>query len=123
VVYRYEQRRDPTRLMWRRLAAAMLLIVVAISVRGVWGVYKKAQESYALRVEAEAKLNDLKQREAELRADISLLSTDRGVEEQLRERYDLGKDNEGVVVIVEPPAPPAEPRPSNFQKFKGWFIW
>jgi len=122
-MYRYEQRRDPTRLMWRRLAAAVLLIVVAIGVRGVWGVYKKAQESHELRVEAEAKLNDLKQREAELRADISMLRTDRGVEEQLRERYDLAKDNEGVIVIVEPPAPPAEPQPSNFQKFKRWFAW
>lgn len=109
--------------MWRRLAAVGLLLVLAIGVRGVWGVYKKAQESHELRVEAEAKLNDLKQREAELRADISLLSTDRGVEEQLRERYDLAKDNEGVVVIVEPPAPPTEPRPTGFQKFKGWFSW
>ncbi len=122
-MYRYEQRRDPTRLMWRRLAAAALLIIVAIGARGVWGVYKKAQESHELRVEAEAKLNDLKQREAELRADISMLRTDRGIEEQLRERYDLAKDNEGVVVIVEPPAPPAEPRPTGFQKFKGWFVW
>ena len=109
--------------MWRRLAAAGLLIILAIGVRGVWGVYKKAQESHKLRVEAEAKLNDLKQREAELRSDISILRTDRGVEEQLRERYDLAKDNEGVVVIVEPPAPPAEPAPTPFQQFKGWFRW
>src|SRR3989344_3326951 len=122
-MYRYEQRRDPTRLMWRRLAAVVLLVVVAIGVRGVWGVYKKAQESHELRVEAEAKLNDLKQREAELRADISMLRTDRGIEEQLRERYDLAKDNEGVVVIVEPPAPPQEPRPSPFQRFKSMFSW
>lgn len=109
--------------MWRRLAAAGLLVVLAIGVRGVWGVYNKEQESRKLRIEAEAKLNDLKQREAELRADISVLRTDRGVEEQLRERYDLAKNNEGVVVIVEPPAPPPEPKPTNFQRFKGWFLW
>lgn len=107
--------------MWRRLAAVVLLIVVAIAVRGVWGVYKKEQESRILRIEAEAKLADLRQREAELRSDISVLRTDRGVEEQLRERYDLAKDDEGVVVIIEPPAPPEEPRPSAFQQFKGWF--
>lgn len=122
-MYRYEQRRDPTRFMWRRLAAVALLVVLAIGIRGVWGVYKKEVESRKLRVEAEAKLSDLKQREAELRSDISVLRTDRGVEEQLRERYDLAKDNEGVVVIVEPPAPPPEPRPTGFQKFKGWVGW
>ena len=122
-MYRFEQRRDPTRLMWRRLWTIVLLIIVAIAARGVWGVYKKAQESHQLRVEAEAKLSDLKQREAELQSDISVLRTDRGVEEELRERYDLAKDHEGVVVIVDPPAPPPEPRPTTFQKFKGWFSW
>ena len=122
-MYRFEQRRDPTRLMWRRLSAVIILIILAVAIRGVWGVYLKEQESRQIRAEAEAKLNDLKQREAELRTDISLLSTDRGVEEELRERYDLTKNNEGVVVIVEPPAPPSEPRPTTFQKFKGWFSW
>ena len=122
-MYRFEQRRDPTRLMWRRLIAVLLLLVVAIGVRGVWGVYKKERESREIRVEAEAKLSDLRQREAELRSDISVLRTDRGVEEELRERYDLAKKDEGVVVIVEPPAPPPEPRPTTMQKFKSWFEW
>lgn len=122
-MHRYEQRRDPTRLMWRRLVAVLLLIVLAIAIRGVWGVYQKEQESRKLRAEAEARLTDLQEREAKLRADISLLRTNRGIEEQLRERYDLAKDYEGVIVIVEPPAPPPEPRPTTFEKFKGWFRW
>ena len=109
--------------MWRRLGAVVLLVIVAVGVRGVWGVYLKERESRQIRAEAEAKLNDLKQREAELRTDISVLRTDRGVEEELRERYDLAKDNEGVVVIVEPPAAPPEPGPTTFQRFKSVFSW
>ena len=120
-MYRFEQRRDPARLMWRRLSAVVLLIILTVAVRGVWGVYQKERESRQIRAEAEAKLNDLKQREAELRADISLLSTDRGVEEELRERYDLTKNNEGVVVIVEPPTSSQEVRPSTFQRWKSMF--
>lgn len=122
-MHRYEQRRDPTRLMWRRLMAVILLIILAIAIRGVWGVYEKEQESRKLRTEAEARLNDLKEREAKMHADISLLRTDRGVESQLRERYDLAKNNEGVIVIVEPPAAPIEERQTTFEKFKGWFEW
>ncbi len=120
-MYRFEQRRDPTRLLWQRIASLLLLLVFAISIRGVWGVYNKEQESRVLRAEAEATLSDLKAREAELREEISVLSTDRGVEQELRERYDLAKADEGVIVIVEPPAPPPEPRPTTFQRFKGWF--
>ncbi len=122
-MYRFEQRRDPTRILWNRLGAVLLLVVLAIALRGVWGVYKKAQESRVIREEAEATLGDLQVREAELRGEISVLSTDRGVEQELRERYDLAKADEGVVVIVEPPAPPPEPRPTNLQRFKSWFAW
>ncbi|MFZ2555273.1 MAG: hypothetical protein WAZ27_01575 [Minisyncoccia bacterium] len=122
-MYRFEQRRDPTRILWNRLGAVLLLVVLAIALRGVWGVYKKAQESRVIREEAEATLGDLQVREAELRGEISVLSTDRGVEQELRERYDLAKADEGVVVIVEPPAPPPEPRPTNLQLFRSWFSW
>lgn len=121
-MYRFEQRRDPTRILWHRLWAVLLLIILAVALRGVWGVYKKAQESRVIRAEAEATLSDLQAREAELRGEISVLSTDRGVEQELRERYDLAKSNESVVVIVEPPAPPPEPRPTSLQRFKGWFV-
>ena len=119
----FQQRRDPMRLMWRRVLAVVLLLILAIAVRGVWGVYKKSQESRELKIEAEATLNDLQTREKELRADIANLKSDRGVEAELRERYDLAKEGESVVVIVDPPAPPPEPKPTTFQKFKSWFSW
>lgn len=119
----FQQRKDPMRLMWRRLLAVGLLILVAIALRGAWGVYKKSQESRELKIEAEATLSDLESREKELRADISALKSDRGVEAELRERYDLAKEGENVVVIVDPPAPPPEPKPNAFQRFKSWFSW
>lgn len=119
----FQQRRDPMRLMWRRLIAVLLLVLIAIALRGVWGVYKKSQESRELKVEAEATLNDLKSREKELRGDIASLKSDRGVEAELRERYDLAREGESVVVIVDPPAPAPEPKPSPFQRFKSMFSW
>lgn len=111
------------RLMWRRVIAVILLLFVAIAVRGVWGVYYKSQESQVLKIEAEAMLQDLQSREKELRADIANLKSDRGVEAELRERYDLAKEGESVVVIVDPPAPPPEPKPTTFQRFKSWISW
>ena len=119
----FQQRNDPMRLMWRRVIAVILLLFVAIAVRGVWGVYNKSRESQVLKIEAEATLQDLQTREKELRADIANLKSDRGVEAELRERYDLAKEGESVVVIVDPPEPPPEPKPTTFQRFKSWFAW
>lgn len=111
------------RLMWRRVLAIVLLLILAVAMRGVWGVYKKSQESRELKIEAEATLSDLQTREKELRADIANLKSDRGVEAELRERYDLAKEGERVVVIVDPPTPAPEPKPTTLQKFKSWFSW
>lgn len=109
--------------MWRRVGMVVLLVMLAFGMQGVWGVYEKERGSRQLRIEAEAELKDLEMRETQLRTDISSLSTDRGVEEALRERYELGKEKEGVIVIVEPPAPPPPPPPSTFQRIRGWFEW
>lgn len=119
----FHNKRDPMRLMWRRLIAVLLLVVIAIALRGVWGVYQKSQESRVLKIEAQAQLGDLQTREQELRTDISNLKSDRGVEAELRERYDLAREGESVVVIVDPPAPPPEPAPTPFQRFKSMFSW
>ena len=117
------QRSDPVRLMKRRLVIAVLLLFLAAAVRGIWDVYQKLQESQTLRHEAEVQLENLKMRETSLRTDISKLKSDRGMEEVLREEYELARDGEGVVVIVEPQAPPPELQPSTFQRFKTWFNW
>ena len=119
----FEQRRDPIRVMWRRVLMFILLILVVFALRGVWGVYQKSTESYALKTEAQVKLHELKQREFELRSEISALRSQDGVEAELRERYDLAGEGEGVVVIVDPPAPPPEPDPTPLQRFKSLFFW
>lgn len=118
---RREAKQDPMRLLWRRVGAVLLLLLTVALFRGVWGVYQKEKESNALRIEAQSQLSDLERREGELRMDIAELKTDRGIEEELRERYNLAREGEGVVVLVEPPQAPPEPRPSRLQKVKEWF--
>jgi len=98
--------------------------LVVVMMQGVWGVYEKERESRALRYAAEKELRDLRVREAELRGDISSLSHERGKEEVLRERFDLGKEEEGVVVIVEQSEPEAPPPPqTTLERARGWLWW
>lgn len=119
----FQQRRDPMRLMWRRVGAIVMLAVIAAALRGVWGVYQKSQEAAMLRVEAEAKLAELQDRERVLRNGIANLKSKQGIEAELRERYDLAAEGESVVVIVSPPETPPELKPTRFQKFRSWFLW
>lgn len=97
----FEQRRHPLRLLGLRLFTIGLLFIAFALVRGVWGVYEKERETYAGRATAEQELQGLKEREIKLRGDIVRLQTPEGVEESLRQQFDMAKEGEGVIVIVD----------------------
>ncbi len=120
----FEKREDPIRLMRRRLVILALLAFVFVGVRGVWGVYEKERESRTLRAETETQLAKLKIRETDLRRDMAALKSERGIEEVLREEYELAKEGEGVIVIVDSAEPPQkESAPTRMQRFGSWFGW
>ena len=113
----FEQRRDPARLFLRRLGILALVLLLAVAVSGVWGVYKKERDSYALRILSEAELADLAQRKMRLESDLERLRTDRGVEEELREQYALAGAGERLIIIVDPSSTsPLQAAPAK----KGW---
>ena len=98
-------RRDPARLLLRRLGILALAGLLAFAASGVLGVYKKAEDTAALRAQAEAEYADLLDREEHLLKDTERLATDRGMEEALRIQYGLAGEGEGLIVIVEPQIP------------------
>lgn len=100
-----DKRHDPVRLFARRLGLLALLVLVLAAASGVWDIYHKERESRALRDQAQMQLDDLTQQKTQLSAEISNLQTARGKEETLRQQYELGKQGEGLIIIVNPPTP------------------
>src|SRR5882757_8572495 len=100
----FKQRNDPVRIFWRRLLMLVLVVFVFFGIWAVVGVYLKERESSALRVQAENQLQDLQGRETALNERIVSLETSRGQEEALRDQYQVGKDGEAMITIVDEPA-------------------
>lgn len=120
-----KQRKDPVRIFMRRVALAGLFVLVLIAISGVWSIYRKDQESIALKEEAQAQLADLSTQQAQLTASIAELETERGKEAALRQEYSVGDPGEGMIMIVEPPAP--APAVATSTPFQNWvhntFSW
>ncbi len=115
---------DPVRLFLRRTATFVLVLVVLGAAIGVWQVYGKERDSRTLREYAEVEQSELEEQAERLRRDTEKLKTDRGQEEALREQYDVGKQGEGLIVIVEPPTPePVEVPPTFLEKVQRFFIF
>lgn len=73
-----------------------------VSLNGAWGMYQKSNEATANRDKAIAEMNELSEHEKELRADITNLSSPRGQEEEIRNRFMVAKDGEKVIIVSEP---------------------
>ena len=89
-------------------------------------MFTKANEAKDKRAEAVAELDRLQTRKVELEAQVANLSTDRGIEGELRQRFMVAKGGEHVVVI--PDTVPNENEsgtidldPSLWKKFLGLF--
>jgi len=117
------QRQNAVRLFLRRLGMLALLGLIAVSVSGVWGVYKKERESAELRAQVERERADLIARQALLESDLDRLKTDRGIEEALREQYALAENGEQLIVIVDPQSPPAVEATSTVREWLRKFFW
>lgn len=79
---------------------AALAGVAFIASRAAWGMYGKFAEAAADRASAETQLHDLQERRQKIDADVQALSSERGLEAQVRERYGLVRPGEGEISIV-----------------------
>lgn len=66
-------------------------------------MYDKERETGLITAQKQAILDELKSREASLTAELDRLKTVRGIEQELREKYEVAKEGEKVIVLVEPP--------------------
>ena len=108
--------------MSSRVTIGVLAVLIFFVARGTWGVYQKAQESrsnLALTQKAYAELED---RQSVLAAQIEALKTSRGVEEEIRSRYEVAKPGEQVALIVDdaPTSTATTSEPTWWDELMSW---
>ena len=100
----FRKRRNPKAELLRaalNTAGVIALGVAAfVAVRGAWGMYQKFAEAGDASSAASARLAGLEAQYAAASSSVADLSSPRGVEGQLRERYGVAKPGEGQITIV-----------------------
>lgn len=113
----FSKRGDPIRLLGKRVLMLALVTLLAFVLIELWDVYQKERESRVLRLQAEAQLEEMRVQERHLSAEIEDLRTVRGKEAALREQYEVGRDGEGLIVIVEPKVPEPMQASTTWEKW------
>jgi cell division protein FtsB len=87
----------------------LLVLFFAWNILGFWN---KMQETEKNKKIAEDKITSLQQQKDQLSSKINSLNTEEGKEAFIRGNYDLVKQGEGEIIIMDDQNPPPVPKPA-----------
>ena len=109
------------------LGVAALALVAFFAIKGAWGMYGKFAAASEADAAAHVELESLKGQQAQVGAAAEELSSLRGVEAGVRERYGVARPGEGQIDIIRRPATTSvesAKQPNIFVKiFRALFVW
>jgi len=92
---------SPGSFMYSWFSLAILCIILILSVRGTYTSFAKKHTSSLEEKKFEKKLSELKDKKKKLELKINSLKTDRGLEEELRGRYNVIREGETLIRVIE----------------------
>lgn len=118
----FQQKRKMRSLAYHKVTVVILGLLALLVLRSVWVVYNKQKESQELLIIAENKVKELEARDSVLKAKIANIKSERGLEEEIRAKFNVAKVGENVVIMTEEPSTTtAKVNLSLWQKIVGFF--
>lgn len=107
------EKRRIKKLVYSKVTLIVLIIILLLLARGTWDVYKKAEYANENKNRATEELTTLREREAFLQEELRDLQSARGREAELRKRFDVGREGEHLIVLVDTLAPEESEPPAQ----------
>ena len=98
---KFQEKRNWRDIVQSRPILILLGIIVIAFTWNVYGILARMQETVKNRKIEEDKITQLEQRKDKLTNDIANLKTEKGVEENIRDKFGLVKEGEGMIVVVD----------------------
>ena len=89
------------KILYLRITLLILIILTIIFAKGVWNVYKKERITNENLINAEKELAGIREREDFLNTQINTTGTQKGIEKEIRIIYDVVKEGEKMIIIVD----------------------
>jgi len=97
---KFQRRRQTRNLLTSWVTLVALLVAVFVLGRSTFDVWKKSSLAAERRSEQIVQLRDLEERRDLLEEELTELRTERGVEAELRDRFQIGRPGEEAVIIL-----------------------
>jgi len=118
----FQDKKRFRRILYSRVTFVLVFILCVFVGRAAVSMYKSDSLTGEKRKIAEDELTAVRARENSLKAQIISLKTERGVEEELRGKFRVVKNGEGVIIVVDQEKKEATTTKSGFADFFKWFL-
>ena len=120
----FQQKRKIRSIIYHRVTLIALFLLVLLMLHSTWNVYNKKSDSENMKNVSFKNVEELRGRSDDLRVKIDRLSTEAGIEEEIRSRFSVAKANEAMVIVVDDDTSKASTTPTGngfWQKFLSLF--
>lgn len=97
----FQKDKNSKNIWYSPITLFVMLVVVLVFIYNMIDIVEKTRETAKKKKFVEEQVDKLKNREAVLENNIVKLNTQEGIEEEIREKYQLVKKGEKMVVIVD----------------------
>lgn len=115
----FQEKQKMKNRIYSKTSIVIALIMVVLISRGVLSVYAKEKDSRMELALLEKKKAELGDRLARVTMNNDRLKTEEGIEAEIRSKYDVVKQDEEVIVVVDEKLPPPAEDTRGFMK-KFW---
>ena len=114
----FERKRIIKKRIYSKFTVVALVILLGFLVSGTFNVYKKSRQSEIQLNIAAVRLAELEKSRDNLEIKVEEIKSDIGIEEQIRNKFYLAKEDEHAVFIIdEDPEPEPEKPPRGLKSF------
>jgi cell division protein FtsB len=96
------QKKNKKKLFQSKIFFIFILLFLFLFIKAIISFYTKTSESKIRRDQTENEFLELETRKYDLENRIERLESSVGIEEQLREKFDLIKEGEKIILISDP---------------------
>ncbi len=120
-MFDFQQKRAIKNAFESRITWVVLLVLVGFMIVSTYDRYLIARDMAERRAEVETEIKELEVRKTELESEVEYLSHDRGIEAEMRRQFDIAKEGEQVVIIVEEETSKIETVATTTEEVRSWY--
>lgn len=97
----FKRKKNIKKKVYSRTSFFVLLVISIFLLKGAYGVLQKQIESKENLAHVEQRLLEAQERKNELSSSIQHLQTEAGIEKEIRNKFDVSRPGEEVIVIID----------------------